>query len=553
MCMFIRTTAERQQDRKAAGHLLPFCLSALLPSLICLLLSSIPVSSAAMTVDDIVAIPPVSGYVRSVLNRANTGITQAGTMTTPGGPVYDIFKPWWILYATSAMLSTVDTRLQITMMQRDLLEATPCLHLDIIILESKIEKVRQEMHTALASKQPFRILYLQHLIRFLNRRVAHLMRGARDPLYEDSDWARKQWFDPPNPVWCCPGGIPGNTCTHIDERICLHGGGIPFTTPRACQEYGCILDTTGNPTEGKLCPFDSNYLPPVVSGFGCDLQALPPEASAHPPTALEKTALADLILKRDAFVTRMLPLKTLAEEIDRMAGIPPDYAALGRGLSRTHRQVSGCLEQMPLAKKIGALSLLQTIKAGAYETRGPFSIAKNEPWMMVRFAQLLQHWGDRRPQSKALRYPSEFPPGQERAVAVQREEEKPTLIKAREWIARNLFRSWNLYHGKREAEPIAKSQDNQLQVSHSLAGMSQTIQRLGNLVQSHTGGLRLFGKSFAYYLRRSCIERPCNKRLDQVLRIIFKDSCFPYFAGRYYGSTQGHIRCKNDARITVSP
>lgn len=509
--------------------------------------------AAAVTVDDIVAIPPVSDYVRSVLNRANSGITQASTMTTPGGPIFDILKPWWIFYATSAMMSTVDTRLQITVMQRDLLETTPCLHLDIIILESKIEKVRQEMHQALDNKKPFRVIYLQRLIRFLNRRIEHLVRGARDPLYEDSDWARKQWFDPPNPVWCCPEGIPGNTCTHTDEQICLNGGGIPFLSPRACQEYGCVLDPKKNLTEGKLCPFDSDYLPPTISGFGCDLQALPPEVSMHPPTAAEMTTLANLILKRNAFVTRMLSFRTLAEEIDRMAWVTPDYSTLGSGLSRTHRKVSGCLEQIPLARQIGAVSLLQTIRAGAYERRGSFSIPKDEPWMVVRFAQLLEHWGDRRPQAKDLRYPSEFPPGPDRMVAEQRENKKSSLMRANDWLRRNLFHSWNLYHGKKEAESIAKSQDNQIQVGDALSGMSATTRRLGNLVQSHTSGLRLFSKSFAYYLRRSCIYRPCNRRLEQVLKINFKDSCFPYFNGSYYGNTQTHVRCKNDAGITVSP
>jgi len=519
-----------------------------------LLLSLLPTSVEAITVDTIVAIPPVSQhYVQRVLDRANAGIAQAGTMTTPGGPIYDMFKPWWIFYATSAMLSTVDTRLQITAMQRDLLEATPCLHLDVIILQSKIEKVRQEMHTALDNKEPFRVVLLQHVLRFLNQRVERLLKGGRDPLYEDDGWAKKQRFDPPNPAWCCPEGIPGNTCTFTDDKLCLDAGGTPFTTPRGCQEYGCTLPPSQNPLQGKLCPFHSNYLPPSIAGYGCDLQAMPSAASGHPPTAAEMSALADLITKRDEFVTQAQSFRPLLEEIDAMTGTTSDYSSLGSGLSRTHKEVYGCLENIPLAQQIGATSLLQTIHTGAAEKRGPFSIPKNEPWLMVRLAELTQHWGERRPQAKEIRYPPEFPPGPERNAATQREDKKHPILKARDWIVRTIFLSWNKYHGKKEAEPLAKSQDNILQIRESDPGMGRVTERFAALVRSHTSGLRSFGKGFAYYLRRSCIYRPCNARLDQVLRILFENSCFPYVSGSYFGNTQAHLRCKNDAAITVSP
>lgn len=519
--------------------------------LACVLL---PIPSRAMTVDDIVAIPPVSQhYVQRVLDRANAGTAQASTMTTLGGPIYDMFKPWWIFYATSAMLSTVDTRQQITAMQRDLLEATPCLHLDVIILQSKIEKTRQEMHTALDNKQPFRVVLLQHIIRFLHQRVEHLLKGGRDPLYEDDGWAKKQRFDPPNPVWCCPEGIPGNVCMFTSDSLCIEGGGNSFSTPRACQEYGCLLPPSQNPLQGKLCPFHSNYLPPSIAGYGCDIQAMPAAASGHPPTVAEMAALANLITKRDAFVTQAQSFRPLVEEIDAMTGHPSDYSSLGSGLSRTHKEVFGCLEGSSLAQQIGATSLLQAIRTGSVEARGAFSIPKNEAWLMVRLAELTQRWGERRPQAKELRYPPEFPSGPARNAAAQREEKKHSILKARDWFVRTLFLSWNRYHGKKEAEPLAKSQDDILQIRESSPGVGLVTERLAALVRSHSSGLRSFSKGFAYYLRRSCIYRPCNARLEQVLRIIFKDSCFPYTSGAYFGNTQAHLRCKNDAAITVSP
>ena len=514
----------------------------------------IPGNASALTVDEIVAIPPVSDhYVQRVLDRANAGIAQADTMSAPGGPIFDMFKPWFIFFATSAMLSTVDTRMQVTNMQRDLMEATPCLHLDVVILQSKVEKVRQEMHTALDAGQPYKMVYLQQLIRFLNARTDQLMRGARDPLYEDTTWAKGQVFDPPNPVWCCPAGIPGNTCTFTDDAVCIADGGNPFTTPRACQEYGCLLPDSQDPLEGKLCPFHSDYLPPAVSGYGCDLDALPGEALGHTPTAAEMGALAELILQRDVFVTRLQNFAPLAEEIDAMSGVDPDYASLGSGLSREHGEAFGCLQDMDLARQIGATSLLQAMPAGSAETRGAFSIPKNEPWIMVRLSALLQQWGQRRPQAKDLRYPPEFPPGPERDDAEVREEAKPTLFKARDWYVRTVFQSWNTYHGKKEAISLAASQDNILQIQEASPQMNAVTQRLRALTQNHAQGVRSFAKGFAYYLRRSCIYRPCNAKLDQVLRIVFQNSCFPYASGLYFGNEDAHEDCREDAEITVSP
>jgi hypothetical protein len=516
----------------------------------------------AISVNDIVAIPPVSDhYVQKVLDRTNAGITKANSMSTPGGPIFMMLKPWWIFYATSAMLSTVDTRQQVTAMQRDLNEATSCLHLDIIILQSKIEKVRQELHTALAANQPFRIMLLQRLIRFLNRRVEHLMRGARDPLYEDTDWGRVQWFDPVAPVWCCPGGVPGNTCMNVSQDICTGTDGIVFNSPHACQEYGCVLPPSRDPLDGRLCPFDSDYLPPSRTGFGCDNDAMPDEASVHPPTGEELAAIAGLLRKREQAIASMANLGELLAALDTMAGSTTPLAGL-HAVSRIHHQIYGCIDQIKKNQRFGTATLLQDLGSGsllqgilspAYETRGMFSIPKNEPWIAVQFSQLIQEWGSRRPQAKELRYPSEFPPGEERDEARAAEAKKSPVQRSYEWFMRTFFRSWNIYHGKKNAQPVAKGQDAQLQIAEELRSAQGPVRRLGDLVSGHSSGLRFFTKGFAYYLRRSCLYRSCNRRLDQILKITFKNECFPYFSGAYFGDSAAHERCKSAANVSVSP
>ncbi len=571
----MRTSIPHREAENSTRHLpsRKVFFRALGFSMLSMAIVLIPQTSHAITADDIVAIPPISEhYVQRVLDRANAGITEANAMSTPGGPIFTLLKPWWIFYTTSAMLSTVDTRMQISDMQRDLFETTPCLHLDVIILQSKIEKVREEMHTALEASQPFRVMLLQRLIRFLNRRIEHLLRGARDPLYEDTDWGRIQWFDPVNPVWCCPGGVPGNACINVSEQVCTGTGGVMFNTPNACQAYGCLLPKDfENPLEGRLCPFDSDYLPPSRTSFGCTDRVIPTEASVHPPTGAEMSALAELMSKREDVTGSMLNFNKLIEALDAMAGITTDFGSSNRS-SGALLHIYGCTEQIQkdqkmglngtgavltntgsLLKDIGSGSLLQSLLVGAYETRGAFSIPKNEPWLVVRYTQLLQQWGVRRPQAKYLRYPNEFPPGGERTASQERTLAKNPILLAYNWFMRTFASSWNVYHGKKAAIPVAKSQDGQLQIAEALRSAHGPIERLGGLISGHAAGLRFFTKGYAYYMRRTCMYRSCNKRLEQVLRINFKNECFPYFSGAYFNSTAAHTQCKSAAEVTVSP
>jgi hypothetical protein len=283
------------------------------------------------------------------------------------------------------------------------------------------------------------------------------------------------------------------------------------------------------------------------------------------------SALAELMTTREDVTGSMTNFTKLIEALDAMAGVTTDYGSFNRS-SGAYLHIYGCTEQIQkdqkmglsgtgavltdtgsLLKDIGSGSLLQSLLIGAYETRGAFSIPKNEPWLIVRYTQLLQQWGVRRPQAKHLRYPNEFPPGGERTASQERTLSKPPLVRVSDWIMRMFFSSWNVYHGKKTAIPVAKSQDGQLQIAEALRSAHGPIERLGGLITGHSKGLRFFTKSFAYYMRRSCMYRSCNRRLEQVLRINFQSTCFPYFSGAYFNSTTAHTQCKNAAEVTVSP
>ena len=64
---------------------------------------------------------------------------------------------------------------------------------------------------------------------------------------------------------------------------------------------------------------------------------------------------------------------------------------------------------------------------------------------------------------------------------------------------------------------------------------------------------RSFVRDFAYFLRRSCIDRPCSQRLDRILKIVFTDECFPFVSGQFLNDTvqnPGWRRCMTAAGIS---
>jgi hypothetical protein len=510
----------------------------------------LPWSASAVTVDDLVGLPPVSQhYVQRTLDRVDAGLAQAAANTTMGGPVFDIFFGRWAGYAASATLSLVDTRTWVESQATDLQETTACLHLDIIILQSKIEKVRQQLHQALNNAEVGKVIFLQQIIRFLNDRILHLLRGARDPQYFDSGWGAQQPFDPPGTVWCCPArGLSGSMCLSMDLGACTATGGLAFITPHGCTARGCLMPQGEDPYGGRMCPFHSDYLALSSSGYGCDSTVLT-ATGVHLATQAEALALDAVLEER----IKLLQLyQTSQDLLSALGGIT---GAIREPEPLEHRTIAGCAQDIPEAQIAGAdTALFRSIGATSYSLRGPFSLEKNEPGILYRFAGVVRRWGGLRPQAEYIKQPGEFPPGPLRDAAQQRFQGKDSLRRGAEWFLRLYFRWWNFYHGRHEARPVARGQDLELQLEQTTSGdLREATGRLIALTESHASGLRGFGKKFAYFLRRSCVYRPCNRQLEQVLRILFSDRCFPYGKGWYFGDPEAYRRCKDAAQVNVEP
>lgn len=85
----------------------------------------------------------------------------------------------------------------------------------------------------------------------------------------------------------------------------------------------------------------------------------------------------------------------------------------------------------------------------------------------------------------------------------------------------------------KEASILPKAQDMQKEVIQAMKPLRPAMKSNIELVQKSTGGMRKFAKGYAYFLRRSCINRQCNSQLETILKILFTDECFPYASGEF--------------------
>ena len=167
-------------------------------------------------------------YVQPILDRIDNGMGNL-----PGGSAsnYNFIFFDWLLRISTAFLELVDTDLRIVEYQRDMYKISPCLHLDLLILEQKLEDVRTETRNAFKDRRIYDIVRLQSMARFLNDRYRHLIRGARDIHYEDPRFNWYYIFD--TLTWCCPYETDPAICTEQDRVSFVESNGLAFKTAEA--------------------------------------------------------------------------------------------------------------------------------------------------------------------------------------------------------------------------------------------------------------------------------------------------------------------------------
>lgn len=447
-----------------------------------LLAASVPRANAATLA--------VSPYVEETLKRADDGI--ANSLSGRSAADFALYELFWLHSLTTTFTALVDIDQRVVQEQLDLLENTACLRADLFLIEAKIEEVRGKMREMYRSGNILGIWRLQSLVSFLNKRYSDVLRGARDPRYEDLSWNGQYVF-----------------------------------------EASARLDP-------PMCPFTTEYLPPSISGYGCYADLMRDIADNKLGNTLQSGELAQAIrAEADAldtleqetqdFFSSASALASLKQEIDALLGLA---ASSSSAATTTHKVVEGCAAPAPADPwPEGAVR---------WELRSMFapSPEKDERKILRAFREQKQQEGQSRPAPKSL----------------QDDPDEGFLIRAYKWMTRLRIRKNTSRQGEGDAISSIVGLDPLLQARDALMPFSDSVARLGKLATNISPGdskrgLRDFVRDYAYFLRRTCLNRPCNLRLDQVLKIIFQDSCFPYTNGEYMDSTVDYEKCRKDAGI----
>ncbi|MBT4119804.1 MAG: hypothetical protein HOG89_03860 [Candidatus Peribacter sp.] len=510
-----------------------------------------PVSPVAR---DLLNQDPTGHYTETVLERVSEGINNAKA-SPRGSSVIDLMDLHYLSTMESIFYMLVDTDLRAVEYSRDLTSITPCLHLDLAMMEAKMEEVRCEVNAAYDAKSPGALRQLKTIASFLNQRYKHLVKGALEPVHTDSDWVFYNEFDDPFRGWCCVLDQlecqikESDECTEVKDGS---GGYEFFDTEDACLTDGiCVFAESGttDPKYEPICPFDSNYLADNSTGYGCQLELIKQFAGSNfEAVAAEAEALEKLEDIRNEFLEDIDHIKDSTLSIDNLVDQTmlndnerQHLQRFGEVEDVDHRRVFGCNADTAPEDRTNNDGVEGTLTPkikpseewGSIAVRGPFFFRKDHLTIWKKFFRLQHEWAEQREYPDYLKKADEHEDETDRRETAEFERDTLGLIR----IPRSMFRSiWKAFSHKQatqESSILPKAQDAELEVLEALKPVRPAIKRNIELVINSNTGLRKFARNYAYFLRRSCIYRPCNEKLETIIKTLYSDECFPYANGSF--------------------
>ncbi|MCF7844705.1 MAG: hypothetical protein K9M03_02660 [Kiritimatiellales bacterium] len=292
-----------------------------------------------------------------------------------------------------------------------------------------------------------------------------------------------------------------------------------------------------------------------ATGYGCDLDVLNryndlniPDSKIGDAIQVEIDAMQELINERDKFILSGSYLKDNAVKLDTWMGRTPapELAYFGRTASvkRVHKTLFGCSEapeewRLPLTeeeKEEGTgrdpNSLWPPVWPNnliRWQTHGSFSLDRNDLQLMQEYEKLRVEWGKRRPLAYEL--PEEF-----------------GFNYFLQLYFRNQLKDWGIYQERLTSTSVTHATDVPQRIITELTPLRESVGEFSRYASSlNSKGIRSFARGLAYYLRRSCLTRPCNERLERILKVVLQSACFPYTDGNYSGNVWEE--CKRAAKL----
>jgi hypothetical protein len=170
---------------------------------------------------------------------------------------------------------------------------------------------------------------------------------------------------------------------------------------------------------------------------------------------------------------------------------------------------------------------------------------------MPKLYEIWRNWGKSRLLPDYLKTSDELEGNSERQKIVEEYEQSVFgwfYLTGRN-SARRYFRNNAVAQEGKESMMIAKVLDTPLRIFDELRTLRGEVKSFVESVEEPNSGIRGFVRNFAFFLRHSCIFRPCNDQLNRILSIVFEDSCFPYASGLYLTDSNVDETCRNGARL----
>ncbi len=439
----------------------------------------------------------LSHYVQRVIARAEEGLSHAQGGDSVSGAAD--FLSDWIFTATSGIFTSAASWTSVTQQQQDLLRTSACLRGDQMVILLEMQKVQEAIRDASRPDQlkPGSIVLLNSLYVFLNERLAALNRGAKDPAYPDPTWNHRRLFD----------------------------------TDQTAQDA----------RDERLCPFSTAYFDIGASGdYGCTpaemdqtLQSLPD----GPQSEKLKEAIQNERATLQSFIDE---LRKLRDAVPQQSSSGSFAYATTDAFAKTPAQEEGCMDDWSVN----------------FRTRDTGAFWKTPGERFRTMIQLVEDLQPLRPVPEALRDP---------APNILFEVVRQYILMQLSQFTKSQAQEDSVVLGgiadAKEVEdafdPLKKTMGKLSRLAHNYDGGSGSSENAGATGDASGGkGIRDFVQDFAYFLRRSCMNRDCNARLERILKITPTDSCFPFTdgSGPAEGASSSEIQaamdqCKQDAKL----
>jgi cysteine-rich repeat protein len=457
---------------------------------------------------------PVGEYVKMVLARADAGMQYAAGVG--GGEGGESLTPaaGWIRTADRALRGVLDTELRVTAQQRDLTDATACLHIDRVLLHCRMDEVRQQMRSALQAGSWGQVETLTDLLEFLQERERQLVNGALSPRARDTDWAVRRTFDP-------PGAAFGERVDGVP--VC--GDGMIGAGEECDDGNTADGDDCSGTCMSNVCPFHSDYADATVFGGCASIVLEEGNRLALPSVAAEHAAL--VWLEQSLIATQPVDQGEMNQRQPPVAGCMDARGTCEVLPSLPCTEGNDCL-----VAGGGACVMDDAARMSRTPERHALSADGDPLRVLAAFQQQRRDQGAQRRQRTDLLLPGERRPDGDIVPVEPQTIGQASALPGR----RSYYAGVSAQQGAREAVLFALTADPRLSIAAALQPLREATTALAGLTDAREG-LRDLVIRFAAFLLRSCTDRPCNVLLQRIIAIAETDACFPYTSGAYLNHT----------------